>query len=41
MFKLRDYNITPKIIHWSGQCKPWYNINVPYQKLWDSYNNNM
>ncbi len=37
LLKLRDYNIKPKIIHWSGSLKPWHKLNVYMEKLWNYY----
>ncbi len=39
LLKLRDCNIDPKIIHWSGNQKPWKNYNVYKKRLWQYYLN--
>ena len=41
LIKLRDFNIIPKIIHWSGPTKPWHFNDVYKQELWNYYNNEM
>jgi len=35
--RLRDYNLKPKIIHWSGHLKPWDVSNVYKKDIWDFY----
>ena len=39
IIKTRDYNMNPKILHWSGGCKPWSNKDIFKQKLWNYYLN--
>jgi lipopolysaccharide biosynthesis glycosyltransferase len=39
IIKTRDYNMNPKILHWSGGCKPWSNKDIFKQKIWNYYLN--
>lgn len=39
IIKVRDYGFNPKILHWSGGCKPWSNKEIFKQKLWQYYLN--
>ena len=39
LLKIRDYNLNPKIIHWSGALKPWHSKYIYLKELWEYYLN--